>query len=296
MKVLIIGGAGLLGSSLSELLLKKGYDVSIVDNFSGSLIKHVKKEVKTFSVDCTDTNNLNYVFLKCRPDIVINCSNFFYNYEEELYREEREISFICNSAISLAYCLKNKGGSNVKLVVSCTSSEVYGVSTCKPDTILKGEVNNRGNAYRFHEAILNGVGKEQGINVALVRVFEMYGERVRYTPITGKLNFIIDANLKGTQISLTSSNFKYDFVSCKEVSKKIIKIVKDNKSVIYNAGSGSFVKVKDICNQISEFTQSPNYIIYNKDNKRNFKSNSCSASTISYDIEGLISNRSKLLK
>ena len=41
-KVLIIGGAGFIGSNLAEKLIKRGYQVFVYDNFSSGQITNLK--------------------------------------------------------------------------------------------------------------------------------------------------------------------------------------------------------------------------------------------------------------
>ena len=54
MKVIVLGGAGFIGSNLSEYLLKKKYEVIVIDNLStGRLenILNIKKNVKFIKAD-----------------------------------------------------------------------------------------------------------------------------------------------------------------------------------------------------------------------------------------------------
>ena len=44
--VLITGGAGFIGIHLCKLLIKKKYNVSVIDNFSIGKIRNIPKNVK----------------------------------------------------------------------------------------------------------------------------------------------------------------------------------------------------------------------------------------------------------
>ena len=41
-KVIITGGAGFIGSHLTDLLLKKNFKVIVIDNLSGGIINNIK--------------------------------------------------------------------------------------------------------------------------------------------------------------------------------------------------------------------------------------------------------------
>ena len=61
-KVIVTGGAGFIGSHISELLVKKGYKVVIIDNFAtgrlNNLINLPKKKVEVIKADVADFNKI----------------------------------------------------------------------------------------------------------------------------------------------------------------------------------------------------------------------------------------------
>lgn len=48
-KVLVTGGAGFIGSNLCEYLIKKGFEVVCLDNFSTGHISNIKHLIKNHS-------------------------------------------------------------------------------------------------------------------------------------------------------------------------------------------------------------------------------------------------------
>ena len=79
MRVLVTGGAGFIGSQCSLQILKRGYNLSVVDNLSnGSLAalirvkKLANRELDFYNCDIRDEQNLNDIFASVQPDVVIH--------------------------------------------------------------------------------------------------------------------------------------------------------------------------------------------------------------------------------
>ncbi|MGV8168866.1 MAG: NAD-dependent epimerase/dehydratase family protein [Candidatus Nanoarchaeia archaeon] len=74
-KVLITGGAGFIGSHLVDSLIRRGYSVIVVDNFSTGKKEHVNKKAKLYEVDIVkEAEKISDVFSSEKPDIVIHAA------------------------------------------------------------------------------------------------------------------------------------------------------------------------------------------------------------------------------
>ena len=79
MKILVTGGAGYIGSHTCILLLEKGYDVVVVDNFSNSkpeALRRIKKlagkDFAFYEADVCDEEALDKIFAAEKVDAVIH--------------------------------------------------------------------------------------------------------------------------------------------------------------------------------------------------------------------------------
>lgn len=70
MKIIISGGAGFIGGHLIKELLDNGHRVLSLDDFSGGNIQNLGEWVTNINVDCRDTQAINEIFAKYRPDVV----------------------------------------------------------------------------------------------------------------------------------------------------------------------------------------------------------------------------------
>jgi UDP-glucose 4-epimerase len=123
MKVLITGIAGLLGANFSRYLLAEGYQVSGIDDLSGSYESSIPEGAKFYKGNLSDTEFVNDVFKTEKPDYVFHfaayaaegLSHFIrtYNYTNNV---------ICSSNVINA-CVNH----DVKKVIFTSSMAVYGV-------------------------------------------------------------------------------------------------------------------------------------------------------------------------
>ena len=77
--ILVTGGAGYIGSHTLILLLQKGYEVSIIDNFSTGNPKTLKrveqitnKTVRIFNTDIRDASSIKKVLVESNPEAIIH--------------------------------------------------------------------------------------------------------------------------------------------------------------------------------------------------------------------------------
>ena len=64
MRALVTGGAGYIGSVVSNHLLDEGHEVIIIDNLSTGMIDNIPKKAEFLKLDISDTKKLNKFFSK----------------------------------------------------------------------------------------------------------------------------------------------------------------------------------------------------------------------------------------
>src|SRR5450432_918297 len=72
MKILVVGGAGYIGSICAEVLLDEKHDVAIFDNLSEGHRKAVDQRAEFIEGDLSDGKTLTTMLGKLRPDAVMH--------------------------------------------------------------------------------------------------------------------------------------------------------------------------------------------------------------------------------
>jgi len=69
-KILITGGAGFIGSNITDEYIKNGHKVVVVDNLSTGKKENINPKAKFYMADVSDPKKLKEIFKKEKPDIV----------------------------------------------------------------------------------------------------------------------------------------------------------------------------------------------------------------------------------
>jgi dTDP-glucose 4,6-dehydratase len=176
----VTGGAGFLGSHLCDFLLARGHRVICVDNLdTGSLqnVEHVESDRFHFlNQDVTKHLEIgepvDYVFHLASPASPID-------YMRLPLHTLKVGSYGTHNALGLAKFKRAR-------FLLASTSEVYGDPLVHPQPeTYWGNVNPIGprgvydEAKRYAEALTMAYHRQQGVNTAIVRIFNTYGSRMR---------------------------------------------------------------------------------------------------------------------
>lgn len=181
MAVLVTGGTGFIGSHTVVELIKAGYDVVIVDDFSNSkpLVLDRVEEItgirpKFYEVNVLDYDNLSAVFEKESIDSVIHFAAFKAVGESV----EKPLEYYHNNLGGLISVLQVMSDHNVKKIVFSSSATVYGMDNISPlkENLPTSATNPYGYTKVMNEQILRDVAvSDSEWSIILLRYFNPIG-------------------------------------------------------------------------------------------------------------------------
>lgn len=269
MRVLITGGAGFVGSHLSDLLIEEGHEVFVLDNLStGSIdnIEHLKAEPRFHYTIDSVTNEPLLAEMIDRCDVVFHLAaavGVKKIVEEPVQTIENNVH---GTEVVLRHANKKK-----KLVVVASTSEVYGKSTDVPfredaDLVMGATVKHRW-AYACSKAIDEFLAlaywKERKLPVVVIRLFNTVGPR--QTGQYGMVipNFVRQA-LAGQPITVFGDGTQQrSFTYVGDVVRGLVALVREPKAVgeVFNIGNGEEVSIRELAEKVKTKTGSASPIV-----------------------------------
>jgi UDP-glucose 4-epimerase len=122
MKILITGGAGMIGSVLSRYFLDKKYNIILLDNLSGGFKENLPENIKFYLNDICDTNSINKIFELENPDYVIHCAAYAAEILSPFIRKYNYENNLIGSINIINACINY----NVKKIINFSSFATYG--------------------------------------------------------------------------------------------------------------------------------------------------------------------------
>jgi dTDP-glucose 4,6-dehydratase len=259
----VTGGAGFLGSHLSDALLERGHRVLCVDNLdTGSLtnIDHLRRDDFAFvQHDLVShlelSEPIDYVFHLASPASPID-------YLRLPLHTLKVGAYGTHNALGLAKRHRAR-------FLLASTSEVYGDPLVHPQPeSYWGNVNPIGprgvydEAKRYAEALTMAYHRQQGVDTAIVRIFNTYGPRMR--PHDGRAipTFLRQA-LQDRPITVFgdgSQTRSFCFVS--DLVAGIIKLAESGHHQPVNIGNPNEFTLMELAEAVIEITGSKSEIVH----------------------------------
>lgn len=270
MKVLVTGGAGYIGGTVSRLLLQRGHAVTIFDNLSHSKRSAVAEGARFIQGELADQRLVEQTLTEGRFDGVMHFAALI---EAGESMKQPELFFRNNTATTLTLLESMLKVGPQRLVFSSTAA-CYGEPESTPileDAPLK-PTNPYGESKLLVEHMLRWINQIHGFRYASLRYFNVagavpgYGEA--HDPETHLIPLVLDVAL-GRRPSIKIFGEDYptkdgtcvrDYIHVEDLAEAhllALHALEGTSKMIYNIGNGQGFTVREVIESVRRVTGRP---------------------------------------
>jgi len=250
MKALVTGGAGFIGSNLSQLLCDEGHQVVVLDDLSSGHRQLVDQRAELVEGAIEDSKLLSEILPGIEVVFHLAATSTI-TYSLTNPRKYFENNFI-NGVILLEAMKK----ADVGKIVYSSSASSYGNSDERPlkENDLTEPINPYGASKYSFEHVLSSYHRCFGINSVSLRYFNVYGPNDEQKNNTRAVPKWVRAALQNKPLTLYwKGEQKRDYIFVRDiVLANLMAALNCNGFDVYNVGNGRGVWMKDIVKKLEE--------------------------------------------
>lgn len=269
LSVLVVGGAGFIGSHMVKMLGKKGLEVTTFDDLSTGHRDAVKCG-EFFHGNLLDRANISELFLKKKFDVVMHFASSI-NVGESV---DKPAKYYKNNVMTTINLLDVMREFNVKKFIFSSTAAIFGEPKYSPIDELhpKNPINPYGKSKLMVEQILQDYDHAYGLKSICLRYFNAAGASPegdlaeRHEPETHLIPLILraasgrnkDISLFGQDYATKDGTCVRDYIHvddlCSAHFLAIEHLFKLNVSGSFNLGNGEGFSVKEVIESVEKIT------------------------------------------
>ncbi len=252
--IMVTGGAGFIGSHLTDALIAKGARVCIIDNLSTGRKENLNPKATFYELDIND-KKLEDVFAKEKPDIVYSLA-----FNTIVPKSVADPMFDAQSLTGNLYVMVLSQKYNVKKFVMASSGFVYGNTKNLPTTEVEPIIPT--NPYIItksaSEHYLEFFKKAYGMNFVVLRYATVYGPR----QVGGAMADYIRSIKSGAQATIYGDGTKTrDYVYVDDIIEANIKaldvVIEGEIKPVFNVGTSKETSLNTLYSKIAAILGKP---------------------------------------
>lgn len=268
-RVLVVGGAGFIGSMVNKMLIRAGYEVVVLDNLSKGRRKAVLLDIPFIQADLADCSAINDVFASEAFDAVMHFAAF-----TDVGESVNEPSlYYQNNVVNTINLLEAMRRHQVRTLIFSSSAAVYGLPLTEPLTESHPcqPINPYGESKRMVELILRDYDQAYGIRSCCLRYFnaaggDPEGEIGNYkTKENNLIPVAIDCLLHNRPVTIFGTDYPTpdgscirDYIHVYDLGSAHIaameRLWEGSPSSTYNLGNGRGFSVKEVLASLKKVT------------------------------------------
>ena len=270
MAVLILGGAGYIGSHTVYEFLDRNLDVIVADNLQSGHIEALHPDARFYQGDIRDKDFLDNLFKKENIDSIIHFA------ANSLVGESMQdpLKYYDNNLYGTMVLLKSMVENNVKKIVFSSTAATYGEPENIPilETDKTNPTNTYGETKLSMEKMFKWVSLAHGVNFVSLRYFNACGAHKSgkigedHSPETHLIPIVLQvANKKRQSVNIFGNDYQTpdgtcirDYIHVSDLAAAhylaLEYLNKGGKSDIFNLGNGVGFSVKEVIEASREVT------------------------------------------
>lgn len=263
-RVLITGGAGFLGSHLSDRFIKEGYHVIAMDNLITGDIRNIEHLFHLPNFEFYHHDVSKFIHVPGELDYILH----FASPASPIDYLKIPIQTLKVGSLGIHNCLGLARVKGARVLIASTS-EVYGDPTVHPQNEeYWGNVNPVGprgvydEAKRFQEAMTMAYHTYHGLETRIVRIFNTYGPRMRLNDGRVLLAFIGQA-LRGEDLTVFGDGSQTrSFCYVDDLVEGIYRLLLSDHVYPVNIGNPSEITIREFGEEIIKLTGTTQKLVF----------------------------------
>lgn len=254
-RILITGGAGLVGSHIADLLVKQGVsEIIVLDNFTRGCRDNLAWTQANGPLVIVDGDIRDRQLL---TDIMQGVDIVFHQAAIRITQCAKEprlaLEVLADGTFNVLEAAVKAG---VKKVVAASSASIYGMAENFPTTESHHPYNNRtlyGAAKAFNEGLFRSFSEMYGLNYIGLRYFNIYGPRMDIYGVYTEVLIRWMERITAGQPPLIFGNGEQtmDFVYIEDIARANILAAKaDITDMVFNIASGVETSLNDLAHSL----------------------------------------------
>lgn len=263
-RVLVMGGAGFLGSHLCDRLIESGADVICVDNLFTGRKDNIRHLMNNPYFEFIRHDVTQPIFVECDQIYNLACPASPIHYQRDPIYTTKTSIYGAFNALGLAKRTKAR-------ILQASTSEVYGDPECTPQPeSYRGNVNAIGlracydEGKRVAETLFFDYNRMHGVHIKVMRIFNTYGPRMDIGDGRVISNFVVQA-LKNEDITIYGDGSQTrSFCYVDDLIDGMIKLMNSREDFHgpVNIGNPEEFSIKELAEIIIDMTHSKSKIAY----------------------------------
>ncbi|MFL6052328.1 MAG: NAD-dependent epimerase/dehydratase family protein [Actinoallomurus sp.] len=245
MRILVTGGAGFIGSHLTDAFLGNGDDVAVLDDLSRGRTGRLDPSVVVHKASITDVPALRGVVERVRPELICHlAAQIDVRVSVEAPADDAMVNVV--GTVNVLEAARTVGA---RVLFASTGGAIYGVDAPvpTPEEVLPGPEAPYGTAKYCAEQYLGLYNRLYGTRHAALRLANVYGPRQDPAGEAGVVGIFCGRAFRGERPTVFGDGEQTrDYVYVGDVAEAFVAAARTDRPGVWNIGTGRETSVREL--------------------------------------------------
>ncbi|WP_433178698.1 NAD-dependent epimerase/dehydratase family protein [Actinoallomurus sp. CA-150999] len=245
MRILVTGGAGFIGSHLTDVFLDNGDEVTVLDDLSRGRPGRLDPSVVVHKASITDAAALRSIVERVRPELICHLAA---QIDVRVSVDAPADDAVVN-VVGTVNVLEAARAVGARVLFASTGGAIYGVDAPipTPEDVLPGPEAPYGTAKYCAEQYLGLYNRLYGTRHAALRLANVYGPRQDPAGEAGVVGIFCGRAVRGERPTVFGDGHQTrDYVYVKDVARAFLAASRTDQPGMWNIGTGRETSVREL--------------------------------------------------